>query len=219
VSAPDKGQADAIATGFQLASGDILGWLNSDDVYLPGTLQRVARLFALRPEVAVLTGYHVRLDEESRVTHVFRHGKESTLKASVGVVRVCQQTCFFRRSLYEKVGGLDRSLHYCMDADLWFRMFSAHATWGHIPAYLAGFRCHSAAKTTACPSGFVRERHLLARRYPRFFARPLTVRVGTLAYRTSHVLSGRAHSSCLDTVRWRGKDVETVFGPWRFPPR
>ena len=110
-SEKDKGQSDAIHRGFQRATGDILGWLNSDDVYLPGALAHVRRAFEQHPEWDVVTGYHAAIDGDSRITALHRTGRETRTKLRWGIIRVCQQTCFFRRRLYEKVGGLDLSLH------------------------------------------------------------------------------------------------------------
>src|SRR5207302_74615 len=119
-----------------------------------------------------LTGYHVRMDADSRILSMHRTPGECPAKARWGVHHVIQQTCFFRRSLYEQAGGIDRSLHCVLDTDLWCRMFDAASTWGHISDYLAGFRQHPAAKGSS-PNWLTmyrQEEAMLRRKYPQYCA-------------------------------------------------
>src|SRR5687768_1094026 len=111
VSEKDRGQSDAIAKGFARATGDVLCWLNSDDLYLPGALEAARRAFDEHPEWDALTAYHVRMDAESRIISAHRIPRQSPRLARWGIHPVNQQTCFFRRSMYERVGGIDLSLH------------------------------------------------------------------------------------------------------------
>ena len=167
-SEPDGGQAAAIDTGFARCSGDILFWINSDDVIAPGAMARVRRAFADHPEWDVLTGYSVFLDETGRVTRVNQIGGESRFWLKRGILHVCQQTCYFRRSLYERVGGIDRELHCMLDTELWLRFFAAGARWGHIPAVLGGFRQHALMKGRTWRERYAEERRMVARRHPMY---------------------------------------------------
>ena len=215
VSEKDSGQAEAIQKGFSRATGDVLAWLNSDDVYLPGALAQVRAAFDAHPEWDALTAYHVRMDAESRILSAHRIPGENPRLARWGMHHVNQQTCFFRRSLYERVGPIDRSLHCVLDTELWSRMFDAGATWGHIPRYLAGFRQHAAAKGSSWSEAYPREEQWMRDHYPQYNADTMKHRLGILAYRATQVLSGRHLRAASETGRWRGKTLDEVFGRHR----
>ena len=93
VSEKDRGQGDAIRKGFSRATGDILFWVNSDDVMAAGAAARARRAFAAHPEWDVLTGYSVFIDEQSLITQVNCIPGESRWWAARGVLHVTQQTC------------------------------------------------------------------------------------------------------------------------------
>ena len=150
-SAPDAGQADAIKRGFAKTSGgpdDVMAWINSDDFYLPGALAYVVDYFAQHPDVDVIYGHRIVVDEESReIARWFlpKHDPE--------VLRlndfVPQETMFWRRRIWEKVGGIDASFKFAMDWDLLLRFQAAGAKIVRVPYFLACFRVHAAQKTSA----------------------------------------------------------------------
>lgn len=147
----DAGQADAIARGFARTSGapdDVMAYINSDDFYTPGALAFVADYFARHPEVDVLYGHRIVVDEQSReIARWFlpRH--------DAAVLRlndfVPQETLFWRRRLWDRVGGLDTSFHFAIDWDLLLRFDAAGAHMVRVPYFLACFRAHAAQKTSA----------------------------------------------------------------------
>lgn len=150
-SGPDGGQTNAIALGFEKTSGkpdDLMAWINSDDFYLPGALRFVADYFARHPGVDVLYGNRIVVDRE---------GKEVARwflpKHSPDVLRlydfIPQETLFWRRRIWEKVGGLDTAFQFAMDWDLLLRFQAAGAAFVHVPYFLACFRVHAGQKTNA----------------------------------------------------------------------
>ena len=146
-SAADDGQAAAINRGFDHTSGEILGWLNSDDLLLPGALSYVARFFAEHPDVDALYGHRLIVDEADR-----QIGEWILPPHDDGVLALAdyvpQETLFWRRSLWERVGGrLDESFRYALDWDLLLRMRSAGARFARVPRFLAAFRVHDEQKT------------------------------------------------------------------------
>jgi glycosyltransferase involved in cell wall biosynthesis len=150
-SARDKGQADASVRAFAKTSGgpdDIMAWINSDDFYLPGSLAFVADFFARHPAVDVLYGHRVLVDEESREI-----GRRFMPVHDDEVLRlydfVPQETMFWRRRIWDKVGGLDTSLNFAMDWDLLLRFQAAGAKIIRVPYFLACFRIHPQQKTSA----------------------------------------------------------------------
>jgi glycosyltransferase involved in cell wall biosynthesis len=213
-SRKDNGQADAIHQGFSRATGDWLAWINSDDVFLPGALRRVRTALERHPEWDVLTGYHARIDADSRIVSVHRIPRESPRMARWGVCHVAQQTCFFRKSLYDRVGGIDQKLHCVLDTELWFRMFAAGATWGHLPEYLAGFREHEAAKGQSWLKKYAEEYRVIEKMHPQYTITPRR-HAGLALYRLSQILSGRHLRGLLESRTWRGRPLGERFGSWQ----
>jgi len=146
-SGPDGGQARAIATGFGNATGRIIGWLNSDDTLAGGALERVA--LAVRhagsPDCVFYGGYEL-IDVKGQVQEVF-FGTPTIgwVARAIGPV-ICQPGTFFGRDAYFRVGGLDNSLQYGMDKDLWMKFFLAGIKFIAIPRIQAQFRSHSLQK-------------------------------------------------------------------------
>ncbi|MBI3886796.1 MAG: glycosyltransferase [Opitutae bacterium] len=150
-SAPDQGQADAIAKGFAQTTGapaDIMAWLNSDDTYLPGTFDFVADYFARHPDVDVVYGHRILIDEQSReIGRWFLPPHDDTVLRLNDFVP--QETVFWRRRVWDKVGGLDASFKFALDWDLLLRFADAGAKIVRVPYFLACFRIHAAQKTSA----------------------------------------------------------------------
>jgi GT2 family glycosyltransferase len=215
VSEKDKGQSDAIAKGFARATGDVLGWLNSDDAYFPGTIARVREAFERHPEWDVITSDYAVMDGQTRITGMYRRPRQSPWLARQGHWLICQQGCFFRRSLYERAGGLDVNLHCLMDADLWCKFFRLGAAWGHVHEYLAGFRMHPQSKTASWAATWEREGRAFCEKYTDLITSPRKHRLWHLLYLAGQLFSGRQLRAAVDTWRWRGKTLEEVFGSWR----
>jgi len=145
VSAPDQGQADAINRGWQRLRGDIVAYLNSDDLYLPGAVEKAVAALVARPEAGAVYGEGYHVDERGRVLE--RYPTEPfSLERLEETCFVCQPTVFMRRAVVERVGWLDASLRYCMDYDLWIRMARV-APIVHVPEFLAHSRLHADTKT------------------------------------------------------------------------
>jgi len=146
VSEPDKGFADAIHKGFQRANGEILYWLNSDDLLFPNALKTVGSFFYAYPNVDVVFGDRHIIDCWSKLIMkqrycfytewLFKYGKS-----------IPQECTFWRKDIYWKVGGLNQALNYAIDLDLWCR-FAATGTIRHIPFYLGAFRRHDEGKSS-----------------------------------------------------------------------
>ena len=164
VSEKDRGQSHAINKGLTMARGDVLAWLNSDDTYLPGALRAVGDVFAQHPDVDLVYGDYVYTDvagQPLRRRHVFAHiSYESLLYHDY----LGQPAVFFRRSLFERVGPIDESLHYSMDWDLFLRMWPVCRP-RHVAAVLATYRLDHAAKSNAeDTAAAVAAAHLVQRR-------------------------------------------------------
>ncbi len=146
VSGPDGGQADAVNAGIAASDGEIIGWLNSDDVYFPGALERVAGRFAEDDGIDVIYGLADHIDADDRVISAY-----PTRPWDPGRLRtdcfLCQPAVFFRRRVVERFGPLDASLRYCMDYEYWLRLARGGARFDYLEARLAGSRLHEETKT------------------------------------------------------------------------
>lgn len=149
VSEPDGGQADAINRGFARIDGEIMAWLNSDDLLLPGALAAVARHFAANPDVDVVYGHRLLIDEHDRQIGCWVLPPHEDWPLEL-VDLVPQETLFWRRSIWDAAGGrVDPSFRFALDWDLLLRLCDAGARIERIPFVLGAFRIHDAQKTIA----------------------------------------------------------------------
>ncbi len=167
VSGPDRGQSHAINKGLAMARGDVLTWLNSDDVYLPGALSAVAECFDRHPEVDLVYGDFIYTDVHGAVLRRRKVFPKIEYDHLVFHDYLGQPAVFFRRSLFEKSGDVDESLYYSMDWELFLRMWKV-ATPMHLPRELATFRLNHLAKTNCEDDAkWQRERQIIQQRYMR----------------------------------------------------
>lgn len=148
-SEKDSGQSQAINLGLAHTDGDIMAWLNSDDLLLPGALHTVADYFNRHPNVDVVYGNRLLIDEnDMEIGRWILPGHNSEVLSWADYVP--QETLFWRRRIWEKVGGeIDESFRFAMDWDLLVRFRDAGARFGHIPQFLGAFRIHEHQKTLA----------------------------------------------------------------------
>jgi glycosyltransferase involved in cell wall biosynthesis len=143
----DSGQANAVNKGIRATSGDVIGWLNSDDVYCPGALVTVAAYFARHPDVDVVYGDATLIDSNDRVI-----GRYYTRPWDPRLLPrrpyLCQPAVFFRRRVVERFGPLDESLQFNIDYEYWLRLVSGGARFAYLPVTLASSRVHDQTKTS-----------------------------------------------------------------------
>ena len=158
-SAPDRGQSHAINKGLARATGEIWCYLNSDDLLRPGSLARVGEMFR-DPEVEWVGGITVIFDEHSERGTVTPQ-EPATVKEiltpwsrSVEHVFPCSNVCFMRRSIFQRLGGLDESYHYSMDMEFYTRAHFAGIKLHRIPEVLGRWRWHDASKTVRDGSAY-----------------------------------------------------------------
>jgi glycosyltransferase involved in cell wall biosynthesis len=146
-SEPDGGQASAIKKGFESANGEIIGWVNSDDLLAPGALQRVAQAAANGggPGRVFHGGWEV-IDAQNNVQEVyFGFRTIPWIVRAIGPA-ICQPGTFFGRDAYFRVGGLDGSLKYALDFDLWMKFIVNGVPFVSIPKIQGQFRNHTLQK-------------------------------------------------------------------------
>lgn len=155
VSEKDEGQADALNRAFQRMGGQIVGFLNGDDLLAPDAAERVIRFFDEHPDIDLVYGRVEWLDRDGHVTGQHA-GQISSLSEVLDIYSVwwnrrqwVQPEVFFRRSLWAKVGGFQNRWRLAFDYDFWVRCFLAGARALHEPGIVARFRIHSAQKSSA----------------------------------------------------------------------
>jgi len=161
ISEKDKGQSDALNKGFQLATGEILAWLNSDDIYLPGALFRVALAFDNYASDMVAGGCALRKGDNPKPFSIHHNAMPIGKVVILPLERLLdvddswqkgeffyQPEVFFSRDIWERSGAqVDEKLYYSMDYELWLRLAKSSAKIVHIPDTLTAFRLHEKQKT------------------------------------------------------------------------
>lgn len=163
ISAADQGYADALHKGFSRAAGGICCWINAGDLLLRGALDAARK--ALRDTGAdMIFGDDFYIDEQGKVIS-FSRGYVSDLRAAMlyGGWTPLQDACFWRRELYERVGGIDPALRYAADYDLFLRMALAGSA-AYVPLAFSAFRRHAGQKSIAGSQQYSRERKQVRRR-------------------------------------------------------
>jgi glycosyltransferase involved in cell wall biosynthesis len=146
ISEPDEGQTDAVNKGLAATDAEVIGWLNSDDVYYPGALATVRRYFAEHPEVDLVYGRADHIDEHDAVLEPY-NSEPWDAERLKEVCFLCQPATFFRRRVVERHGPLDPRLEFCMDYEYWLRLSRGGARFAYLEKPLAGSRLYAANKT------------------------------------------------------------------------
>ncbi len=161
VSEKDNGQADAVNKGLKQAKGKYIGWLNSDDLYIPGAIHQAVELLEMNPETVFVFGNVKSIDENGKVTNIMRydHWKLSDL---MHFNIIGQPGVFIRKENLDRVGGLDLNYHFLLDHHLWLRLavdsdiIFSDRVW-------AAARFHPLAKNVASAPDFGKEAIRLAK--------------------------------------------------------
>jgi glycosyltransferase involved in cell wall biosynthesis len=155
VSERDRGQADGINKGLRRAQGDVVAWLNSDDIYLPGAIQAAVDIFNANHGLGMVFGDAISIDNLGHPLNRLSFG-DWGLTELLRFQIICQPAVFMRRTALEKVGNLDESFHFMLDHQLWMRI-AAHFEIKHAAQIWAGARHHDLAKNVAQSEKFAFE--------------------------------------------------------------
>ncbi len=145
---PDQGQSDALNKGFKRASGDIVGWLNADDKYLPGCFKAVADFFTAYPDCDILYGNYRLINQEGKILSYRQELPfDLFMLKYLHVLYIPSTTTFFRRRVFEEGNFLDVNYHYAMDYEFFLRLALKGYRFSYLPSYLADFRTHADSKS------------------------------------------------------------------------
>lgn len=212
ISEKDSGQSEAFNKGFNKACGRYLTWLNSDDVLCPGAIRKAVDALE-KSDSEWCAANVIYLDGEGLVTRCCRSGGFEDFAVERGLLNVFGPSTFFTKKLYEELGPINESYHYCMDTEYWWRIVASGRRYERLDLYFWGLRLHSAAKTAnvlldgSLPAKMNEERVLIAERYyPNIAAgvRRLTV----FAAQAWRVMNGAYIKSYIDTKRFSCGSVE-----------
>lgn len=145
VSEKDNGQSHAINKGLSRCTGDIVNWLNSDDLLMPSAIRILVEYFNRYPEIRMFYGDRLIIGSNDQVIEA---RELPSFKRSIARIagKIPQETAFFSRELLQKTDGLNEDLHYTMDVDLWYR-FLKYTDFYHIPFILGSYRTHESSKS------------------------------------------------------------------------
>jgi glycosyltransferase involved in cell wall biosynthesis len=165
-SEPDTGQANAINTGFKVTAADcdIMAYLNSDDTLMPGTLSYVARLFQAQPNTDIVYGHRIFINEDGlEIGRAVFPPHEPLALRYIGYVP--QETMFWRRRVWDRVGPIDESFRFALDWDFMLRAQQSGFKMVRLPRFLGCFRIHAEQKTSAMMDVGLQEMQLLRQRH------------------------------------------------------
>jgi glycosyltransferase involved in cell wall biosynthesis len=146
ISEKDNGQADAVNKGLKIATGEIIGWLNSDDTYLPNALLKIAETFNKYPNYEVIFGNQVLTDPSGKYLRV-KHELPYNFHRLIYHMFQSQPATFFKRNIIQKIGLLNTALFYTLDYEYFLRI-GKKCRVKHIASLLATYRLHSSSKSS-----------------------------------------------------------------------
>lgn len=152
VSEPDRGQAHAINKGLEKCTGEIFNWINSDDYLEPGSLFAIGKHFAENPQTEVLCGYtHCFYQETGQTSHTYRMGIRKTVADTILNVEMNQPGSFYRMDIVKDLRGVNESLRYVFDDELWFRYLCKNGLQkvSLFDQLVCHFRLHGSSKSIA----------------------------------------------------------------------
>ena len=198
VSEKDRGQADAINRGMSRARGEVLGYLNSDDVLLPGALDAIGEAFASDPELMFAWGRAAYLDEAGNTVSPYLV-RPDAIECLADACFIAQPAAFFRRKVWEEIGPFDASLHHTMDYDYWLRIAARYpqSKMRFLDRELAGCRMHADAKTVAGWSRALDEIFTLVKKHTGY------VSLWWCVAKWDHLTDGRSQATEPHPVPWR----------------
>lgn len=162
----DKGQSDAINKGFRLAHGELVGWINSDDILKPDCVEKIAELYVEHPDGVIYYGSEIDvIDESSRKLKTWGTkitDREYLLRQRYDVV---QPGSFYRTDLVREVGYLDETVHYCMDLDLFLKLLSRGKIYSYDASTLAAIRAWGETKTSTGRQKFLKDIACILKRH------------------------------------------------------
>lgn len=157
VSEPDSGQSNAINKGLKMATGEWVGWQNSDDIYYPGAFDDLSRAASVQSNVDLVIGNINLIDQYDGVLRDIHYVKPSYGALLAEGMVLTNQAAFWRRGVHQEIGWLNESLHYSFDYE-WFLRLTENRKGTSVNKIWGGYRLHDATKTSTQNQRFVAEK-------------------------------------------------------------
>ncbi|HPO44278.1 MAG TPA: glycosyltransferase family 2 protein [Spirochaetota bacterium] len=203
-SGKDEGQSHAIAKGFSRATGDLLAYINSDDVYFPGAFSSVAKAYQQNPNASIYSGAIAIGDAAGRIGKCSVPTAITPFFANHGVFGFGQPSSFFNAKVYRRIPDVTRSLHMRMDADLMFRLYRERPEAVVVEDLIGYFRWHPASKSSLAEGRYLDER----RHFRESVGMSRTAEIlYSSAFKVNRVIAGGYAKSLFATLRYKGKNV------------
>lgn len=153
----DRGQTDAINKGFKLAKGELVGWINSDDILYPNCVEKIVDKYVEKPDGAIYYNrFNDKIDAQGQIIESYKKNIPNRDHLLSNNYDVIQQGSFYKRELVEVVGYLNENNHYCMDLDLWLKLLNYGSIYNVSEKPSAGFRIWEETKTSMGKEKFLR---------------------------------------------------------------
>lgn len=207
-SEKDNGQTDAINKGMRRATGDIVGWINSDDVMLPNSLFVIADFYRKHPECEFANGVVVNIARDGTVLK-FTHLIMSKFFMKHGSYNICQQGMFWKRSLFSKLGYLDESFHAKMDVEWLIRNYEANTNVKLLNKPLAAIRVYGETKTAMGGDIWKNDAKKIKERYHGLYS-PNNHSAYTLLYYLTKAIRGCYLRNWIWGMHYKGKKVGII---------
>ena len=202
VSEPDQGQSHAINKGLKRASGELINWINSDDLLFPGALEHIANAYLTHKQPHLIAGANARLAEDGRILKVTSPPSARAMAIRSLEILIGQQSTFFSKKALEMAGWLRDDLHAIMDYDFYYRILSRGGRFIRISEIIGAIRNHGRAK------GFS-QANLWERELPQYFkslhTSPRQACFDFYRARVMRCLDGSYFRSFMQTAKYRGK--------------
>jgi glycosyltransferase involved in cell wall biosynthesis len=190
VSEKDRGQSDALNKGFKMAKGEIAAYQNSDDVYLPGSFEKVIGLFRQSPRAEIIYGNRFDIDKDDKIIGKSIFTKFSPLILEYEGIVLGSQSTFWRTEVFSKIGYFDENLHLAMDYDFFLRAAVKNIRFKRTAYYLGAMRRHSSSKTEMFSGKppHTKECEEIAKKYGKKDFLNIPMRIYSIIYRTINYL-------------------------------
>jgi glycosyltransferase involved in cell wall biosynthesis len=166
-SEPDKGQSHAINKGFKKATGEWIGFQNSDDIFLPGAIKALAEAIIANKDAEIVYGHLLRIDENDNIKDIQIH-VSSPLWMQLAQMHIQNQGAIWRRSLLDKYGYLDENMHFCFDNEYFARLLRGGVKYKIVDRYIGAFRSQPEAKSSTIKEASEKDTREVLKRYGNF---------------------------------------------------
>ena len=209
VSEKDSGQSEAINKGFRKATGDIVCWINSDDVFLPGAIKSVIKYFSLHKKIDFLNGFTLFMDKNSKILYNNFTLKQKKWYAKHGIYYVSQPSMFWKKSIFDSIGLLREDFHAAMDQEFLIRIFKNNLKVGQVKKILAGYRVHGTSKTFINGQIWETDAKELANLYINDYGKKSVIYF-KIIYGIEKLIKMKYLQYYLFIMKWKGKDIHKL---------